>query len=295
MPAPPGELGAVLAATDRASLDAATLLPDIDLRPPTDDRPFFFNVVRLGSFARALPDTSSGTIEGNRMATTALMMSLFASIALAASAIIVPLLRKAKPKGHGGAGLWASLAYFALIGIGFMLCEVGLLQRLSLVLGHPAYSLIVVLASLVASAGIGSFFSDRLPLENPAVRFAYPLVLAAVVASLAFVLPHFAPMVEPLSVRTRIAFATAVTSVVGVALGIAFPLGMRIVREAHADETPWLWGVNGVGGVVASTVAVMIGLTAGLKFLFVVAALCYAALIPLIGIMQRRPSRAQGE
>ena len=286
-PVPGGPLGPVLAATDRAALDAATLLPDIDLRPPTDDRPFFFNVVRLGAFARSLPETTSGTIEGNRMATTTLVLSLFASIALAVAAIVIPLARRAKPKGTSGRGLSASLAYFGLIGVGFMLCEVGLLQRLSLVLGHPSYSLIVVLASLVASAGVGSFFSDRLPLDRAPLSYVYPLVLAAVVASLAFVLPHFAPLVEPLGVRARIGFATAVTSVVGLVLGVAFPVGMRIARAQHDDEAPWLWGVNGVGGVVASSAAVMIGLSAGLRWLFVVAALCYVALLPFVFLMQR--------
>ena len=135
--------------------------------------------------------------------------------------------------------------------------------------------------------GVGSYFSDRLPLDRAPLSFVYPLVLASVVASLAFVLPHFAPIVEPLSVRARIGFATVVTSVVGVALGVAFPVGMRIARASHEDEAPWLWGVNGVGGVVASSAAVMIGLTAGLRWLFVVAALCYVALVPLVMLMRR--------
>ena len=286
-PPPPGPLAAALDAKDRASLDAAMLFPDIDLRPPTDDRPFFFNVVRLGAFARSIPAGNSGTIEGNRMATTALMLSLLVSILLAVAAIVVPLARRARPRGHQDGALGASLAYFGLIGVGFMLCEVGLLQRLSIVLGHPSYSLIVVLASLVAAAGLGSFVSDRLPLDRAPLSWVYPLVLAGVVLSLAFVLPVLAPMVQPLPTRSRIAFATVITSVVGFVLGIAFPVGLRIAKTAHDEETPWLWGVNGVGGVMASSGAVMIGLTLGLRWLFVVAALCYAALVPLVIVMQR--------
>ena len=81
--------------------------------------------------------------------------------------------------------------------------------------------------------------------------------------------------------------ATVITSVVGFVLGIAFPVGLRIAKTAHDEETPWLWGVNGVGGVMASSGAVMIGLTLGLRWLFVVAALCYAALVPLVIVMQR--------
>lgn len=287
MPLPPGKMTEVLGATSIAALHQATLLPTLDFRPATDDRPFFFNVVRLRAFAQIIAPQSGGTIEGNRLATTTLVLSLLVSLVLATVAIGLPLWQKAKPAGHVGPALAAGLVYFAMIGVGFMLCEVGLLQRLSLVLGHPTYSLIVVLASLVAAAGVGSLLSDRLPLDRAPWCYVLPVLLVAALLGVGWGLPALAPSVQRLALSSRILFSVAFTASLGLLLGMAFPTGMRLVRATSEEETPWLWGINGVGGVIASSAAVMIALEFGLRTLFIVSALCYAALLPAVLVLRR--------
>jgi hypothetical protein len=221
------------------------------------------------------------------MATTTLVMSLLTSLLLAAAAIALPLWRKAKPAGRMGPALAAGLVYFSMIGVGFMLCEVGLLQRLSLVLGHPTYSLIVVLASLIAAAGAGSLLSDRLPLASAPWCYVLPVALVVALLGVGWGLPALAPSVQMLSLRSRILFSIAFTAGLGFLLGMAFPTGLRLVRATSEEETPWLWGINGVGGVIASSAAVMIALEFGLRTLFLVAALCYAALLPAVAVLRR--------
>ena len=236
-----------------------------------------------------------GTIEGNRLATRTLLLSLFASVVLSVATIAWPLYSRARPGGRVGTSLYAALAYFGLIGVGFMLAEVGLLMRLSLVLGHPSYSLIVVLSSLVASAGLGSYLSDRLPMDERPLCFVYPVVIAALMLALAAYLPDLAPRVQVLETRARIAIAGGLTSVMGLAMGFAFPTGMRLVQRRQVEETPWLWGINGIGGVLASSVAVVVALEAGLRSLFVVAAACYLALLPLVSVLVRAGRAAADE
>lgn len=287
------KLTEVLRATSRAELDRVTLTDDLDLRPSTDERPFFFNVLRLRSFLSP-SEQQGGTIEGNRLATRTLLLSLLASVVLSVLTIAWPLYTRAKPRGRVGTPLWAGLAYFGLIGVGFMLAEVGLLMRLSIVLGHPSYSLIVVLASLIASAGLGSYLSDRLAVDERPLCFVYPVVIAVILLGLAAYLPEIAPKVQVLETRARIAIAGGITSVMGVALGFAFPTGMRIVQRTQMEETPWLWGINGIGGVLASSVAVIVALEAGLRSLFVVAAVCYLGLLPAIAVLLREERRAEG-
>ena len=75
---------------------------------------------------------------------------------------------------HRRAGdlVWSGTFYFLLIGCGFMLIEIGLLQRLSVFLGHPVYSLSVVLFSMILFTGIGSMISEYLELKKPAALIA---------------------------------------------------------------------------------------------------------------------------
>ncbi len=286
-------LDEMLWAHSRAELDQVALRPLLDFRPPTDDRPFFFNVIRLSALWHPLPAVTRGTIEGNLLATRALGLAFLASLILVIGAIYVPLSRRAKPTGHTGRGLWAALLYFGTIGVGFMLAEIALLQRLSVVLGEPEYSLIVVLSSLVGFAGIGSLVSDRLPLSRAPWCYVYPLLLATAIAAVALVWPHVAAGMEAAPLGTRIGFSVGMTAAVGLPLGLAFPAGLRMAREAHGEETPWLWGINGMGSVLASSAAILIALVFGLTQLMLVSAGCYVLLVVAVAGMQLGAKRVR--
>lgn len=280
----------ILSARDRADVARRTLTRELDVRPSTDDKPFFFNVVRLGAMLSPLSPELLGLIEGNLLATRTLGLALLASLVLVVVAIALPLAKRARPEGQVDRRLIAALGYFALIGVGFMLAEIALLQRLSLVLGHPSYSLMVVLASLVGAMGLGSLVSDRLPLDERPWCYVYPVVLAVALAVLALFWQKLAGGVAAASTPARIGFAVAVCGVLGALLGSAFPAGMRLVRKSHARETPWLWGINGVGSVLSSSVALLLALSFGLTALLCVSAALYLLLVPAVAVLVRSES-----
>ncbi|HEX7669883.1 MAG TPA: hypothetical protein VF395_09880 [Polyangiaceae bacterium] len=312
----------LLSAQTLADVDRATLTDDLDFRPSTDDQPFFFNVVRLRSLFHRLPDVTEGTMIGNLIATRMLGLTLFASLVFVLGSIVWPLYRRRRTaqvrlvqalraardtgqirrrgtkevnfptplqpeKRRVPAVLVAAFFYFCLIGIGFMMIEIALLERLSLVLGHPLYALTVVLAALVASAGLGSLFSDALPFSRAPYCYVFPPLIVCVVVAFALKWPVLAPEIITYATPVRLAWAAAVTAAVGFPLGIAFPAGLSLVKRAYSDETPWLWGLNGAGSVVASSLAIIIALTHGLTVLTLVGAACYALLLPAIYVMVR--------
>ena len=78
----------------------------------------------------------------------------------------------------------ALLAFFAAIGLGFMLVEISMLQRLIIFLGHPIYSLSLILFTLLLAGGIGSRLSvgvadERLHRHGLALLAVLAIVLAA--------------------------------------------------------------------------------------------------------------------
>jgi len=288
------ELTPILDAKSRQQLDAAALTPLLDLRPPTDDRPFFFHLLRMRGMFSGLVDIRGGALEGNRVAALALGLSLASSLFLALVAIAWPLWKRARPKGRSGPTLYAGIAYFALIGIGFMLAEIALLQRLSTVLGHPTYSLVAVLGSMVASAGIGSLLSEKLPLDRAPYAHLFPIALALLIGLVAWVLPQGAAWAQPGSLAVRVGFAVGITSVLGLALGIAFPSGMRMCRGVLDDEAPWLWGINGITSVVSSSLAMAIAISFGMSWLLLLAAVAYLLLtVPAYLLARARASREE--
>jgi hypothetical protein len=78
----------------------------------------------------------------------------------------------------------------------------------------------------------------------------------------------------------RILVAVAVLMPAGFLMGFAFPTGITLVESISREPTPWFWGINGATGVLASVVAVMIGIAFGINVTMMAAAACYVLLIP---------------
>ena len=163
--------------------------------PPTDDDPYFFNLLQLGAIPYFLTNHSWGVVEeelsqgvgdGNLIATVTLVGLIVALAVMTVVTILVPLLLRGR---IGDADeeqppiLWAGAVYFSLIGCGFMLLEIAMIQRLSVFLGHPVYALGVLLFAFILSTGIGSYASEWLPLTRRPWALMYPA--AACIAILA--------------------------------------------------------------------------------------------------------------
>lgn len=248
-----------------------------DYRPPTDSRPFFFNMTYPSTlFSR--PDLSVGTLgvhPGNLFAAYTLMMLVGITLMLVAAVIFGPLvvrgLSDVQRRTFG-----AAVAWFACIGAGFMLLQIGFMQRFSVFLGHPIYALSVILCTMILFTGIGSALSDRLPVERDR-RVAVGLGLAA---GLAIVL--LALVIQPVVAATfhsglpvRVAVTVGIVAPVSLLLGMFFPGGMRLLRGTNEAILPWMWGVNGAFGVLAGCVAVAISMWIGIDATLWIAAGLY--------------------
>jgi len=254
----------------------------LNYEPTTDEKPYFFNMLRLDRLGTALDlaQASEGVVQGNLSATLTLLALILVLMYMTAVTVLVPLLVKERSKGKVAPQvLWSGALYFSLIGAGFMLVEIALIQRLSIFLGHPAYALGILLFTIIASTSLGSLFSERLPLTRRPWVFLYPLVTAAAIVAVRFALtPLIAGWITQPVLHKALA-AIALIFPLGILLGCFFPTGMRLVKAAHAVETPWYWALNGVFGVLCSALAVFISIYLGISINFYIAAGCYAALV----------------
>src|SRR6185436_13196204 len=134
----------------------------LNIAAPTDDTPFFFHMLRLRDVFNTARWHDQGIVRFN-MAAVGLLGVLMVTVALLTTACIaVPLLVATPSKADSARGIKSHLLYFAAIGFGFMLIEISQVQRLTIFLGHPVYSLSVVLFSLLLASGLGSLLTSRL-------------------------------------------------------------------------------------------------------------------------------------
>jgi hypothetical protein len=284
----------ILDADSRGTLHEYTSRLAFDLSPPTDDRPFFFNLLRLDRPLAAIrvEHSDGGVIAGNLLATLTLLTILGVAILLVVLTIILPL-RPAMLES-GRALVTSGTFYFALIGLGFMFVEMSLLQRLSVFLGHPVYSLSVVLFSLILFTGGGSLAANSIRIERgTALLVSWAVLTCACLFLILALLPVLVSHFEAASLFTRSALSVVLIAPAGLLMGFAFPVGIRMVEAIDDRPTPWFWGINGAAGVLASVVAVVVSIAFGIKTSMILGAVCYLGLIPP-GVALLRQRRAQG-
>ncbi len=251
--------------------------------PPTDENPYFFNMLKI----KSIPDikklmASGGIVHGNLYATFTLIILILCLSVLTIITIVVPLLfgsHKEKMNSELKKVFTAGAIYFSLIGIGFMLLEMSLIQRLSVYLGHPVYALGILLFTIILSTGIGSLVSEKLPISKKPFIYIYPLAALLVIMLLNFILPSIISITITSGMIIKIFIAIAVIFPIGIILGIYFPAGMKLVKDRAGLETPWFWALNGIFGVLSSAIAVFISIFAGISVNFYISALCYGLLI----------------
>jgi predicted membrane-bound spermidine synthase len=169
------------------------------------------------------------------------------------------------------------VAYFGALGMGFIICEVALMQRLILLLGHPIYTLVVILFVLLLASALGSFFARRFEADRirAALGRVIPLVVLLIVLG-AFALPSLIRLAVPLELPWRIAIAAALTLPFGFLMGMPFPLGLRrAANDPQGAPVSVLWGVNGVASVIGSIGGMLLAMAAGFTVVFLAGAACY--------------------
>ncbi len=257
-------------------LEKAVAHPDFDFSPPTDLRPFFFNMLKPTSFYRKIP--VGGVLEGNLTATSTLVLLFLVSVALVTFIIFWPLIQSGMPAMNKSA-FAAAMSYFSIIGFGFMLIQISLLQRFSVYLGHPTYALAIILFAMILFTGIGSFISDRISIEKPRWALTLPLIIGLTVFLATLLITPSTQATVQYGLLIRSLIVVAFMAPLSLLLGFCFPLGMRVLSRISDSAKPWMWGVNGASSVLASIVAVGISMWLGIHINLMIAGILYLCLM----------------
>jgi hypothetical protein len=288
----------MLTAQNLQDLNARAALHFLDVSPPTDSRPFFFNQLRFthpSDIYFALREWREGkTLDsgsgwnGNLIAVGTLFLVILLSAIVVIVVVVLPT-RSAVRQVDRRLALIGS-GYFLLIGFGFMFVEIGLIQRISVFLGHPVYALSIGLFSIILSTGLGSLLSERL---TP-VRQGHFILWLCLLTAYLLLLPQWLPglLHSSLSAATlpwRVLTSAAVIFPAGLLMGFGFPTGMRLVTRLDARLTPWLWGVNGASGVLAAGIAVACSIGFSIDVTIRAGGVCYALLLLFALLLLRMP------
>ncbi len=242
-----------------------------DLRPATDDKPFFFHFLRrdrLGEVYELAEGKWQIVLEGGYLVVILFMLAFLFSLIL----ILLPLAFSRKAQAPPMPGRGRALLYFLAVGFGFMLLEISLLQQGIGFLDRPAVAVAVVLFSLLLSAGIGSRLSERI--KRITVLLPAIMGIAILAVSSIWLLPPLLDtfIAAPFTVRSAV-LASALLPL-GLLLGMPFPTGVRLLAGPRG-VVPWAWAVNGCASVLGGILAVLLAVEIGFSGVRYVSGGCY--------------------
>ena len=280
LPGPPGEEGDYLHHAVRALVSRDPGETDrffdswpFEVRPATDDRPFFGNFGKL----EALPEFKR--VYGAGWLLKSELSFLFVLTAAAIAAIaggalsLVPFAVRSDIRR--ASGRLTAAVYFFAIGLAYLLLEIAFLSGLQRLLGDPVIGGAATVGCFLFCSGLGSLAADRIA-SLPGVSLARLALVPAVMA-----IPMFTGLILltlyggawPLALRLVAAFV--LIAPLAFAMGLPFPLGLQRFAKRSAALVPWAWGVNGCASVLASPLAMIIAMQWGFVLTVTTAAACY--------------------
>lgn len=273
-----GDIGETLA---KIAAGEAVSTP-FNIYPPTDEHPYFEHFLTWKA-AKLLRDRYGPAglllLEWGYVMVWLTFATLFVGGGLL---VLLPLwVRYRKRSFAMSGGAFSLLGYFAGIGAGFMLVEMLLIQKLTMVLGDPVYAVGAVLAALLVFAGLGSISSGRWTLHPSKLAILGGAALVLMVFLFWQMFPWFYEMVAPLSLFPgRLLSVIAAMAPMAWLMGWFFPNGMRaILLHAEEEGIPLAWAINGFFSVISGCAGVIIALNSSLTAVAVTGLVCYAGAV----------------
>ncbi len=250
-----------------------------DIRPVTDERPFFHYYLKFSNVRaiyHAMGQKWQYFVEEGYLLPILLIQVLVASLAL----ILLPLVtRKRADDGTSGLTKLRSFSYFALLGLAYLFVEIAFIQKMILCLENPSSTASVVIASLLTGSGLGSILSSRIQvLKSPRVI----LILAGMTGIYSFLLPEVIAALSPYPQGAKVIISVLLVVPAGILMGIPFPLGIKTLGSAAPHLIPWAWAVNGCFSVLAPVLATLIALSWGFQIVLLCGMALYFAAYCLI-------------
>ncbi|MGE5839341.1 MAG: SAM-dependent methyltransferase [Deltaproteobacteria bacterium] len=260
-----------------------------DVSPTTDDRPYFSHFFRwdkawslLQQLRREfLPFVETGYV----LVLATLVQAVIAGVVL----ILLPLLGLGRVAARREGSLRAravpgTLLYFGSIGLAFMLLEMALLPKYTLLLAHPIYSTAVVLGTVLVFAGVGSLSVRRLGTKSLWVAVAG---VCAWVLTQALAEQRLFAWALGLPFGARLILTVIFVGALSFFLGWPFPVALRETSERLPSLVPWAWGINGCASVIGAVLGKMISMSLGLQVTMGIAALLYVVAAGVFQFMLR--------
>jgi len=302
---PGGDDQGVLPSTVMGRLAWHTLVnggwPDIarryvfNTRKLTNDAPYFAAYVKTKDLPKVLFDPDRLEPLQDEWGYLLIWATLGVACAAATLLLAIPVIwgwRSIFAKTPGKA---LSVVYFACLGAGYIMVEVGLIAHFVMALGNPTVSASILITGMLVFSGLGALISERiLPIKRVFMPILF-LAIGAILIGYAFRLNDALDAIGSLPYVERLALCFVFIAPPAFLMGFPMPTAMTTLGRLGKEHLfIWAWGVNGCFSVIGAAAAPVLATNFGLGSVIEIAGCAYLLALPaFFGVIsEAAPRRA---
>ncbi|MBV1703525.1 MAG: hypothetical protein KGI57_04000 [Hyphomicrobiales bacterium] len=249
-----------------------------DIRPLTNDRPYFAAYVKVPDLPHTLDRLELLQDEWGYLLVWA---TLGVAAALAAALMAFPVIWGWRAIFSRTPGKALTLVYFASLGAGYIMVEVGLIAKFVMALGNATVSASVLITGMLVFSGLGALASETILPRARAVMPAIFLAIGAILIGYALFLDRALEPMGALPYAERLALCFAVVAPPAFLMGFPMPTAMTSLgRLGKSHMFIWAWGVNGCFSVIGAAAVPVVSTTFGLAATILFAGFAYLLALP---------------
>ena len=247
-------------------------------RPLANDAPYFAAYVKTADLPRVLDRLELLQDEWGYLLIWA---TLGVACLTATTLLAIPLIWGWRSIFSGSRGKALTVLYFACLGAGYIMVEVGLIAHFVMALGNPTISASVLITGMLVFSGLGALVSERV---LPRARVVMPAIFVAIGALLlisALFLDRALDAIGDLPYAARLISCFLFVAPPAFLMGFPMPTAMTSLGRLGKEHMfIWAWGVNGCFSVIGAAAAPVIATNFGLGAVIEVAAVAYVLALP---------------
>ncbi len=234
------------------------------------DRPYFWHAMQWSTIPRLFEIL--GAQAASYLDWTLVMSAVTLVVATLAAALLILAPLGRMPPASAAFTRTEVIGYFGLLGFGFMLVELALLQRTIAFVELPVLAAAVIFAVFMIGAGIGSAMPTRRCGADALPPIFGALAIGGGIALLALWWPGQPLLALPLF--ARITLLAALLLPMTWAMGRPFPWALQHLVGTRSWQ-PWSWAINGFASVLAASTATLLSVQAGQPVTLLAGIGCY--------------------
>ena len=265
----------------------------VNLAPATDDNPYFEHMTKFSDIgysnikeAFSQKDRAIISLVQKPVAESTLIAILLQAVLISLILIFLPIyvkFRKSEALKSIKKGKY--ILYFSALGLGYIMIEICLIQKFTLFLGEPVYTLLTVISTMLIFSGIGSMFSEKVIKLFKKNVFPVYIIISVLVVLIGLLSPSIFDVFVRASIALRVIISAIIIAIPSFFMGIPFPYGIKHIQgdtEISRYLTAFSWGVNGFFSVLGSILVVMLSMSYGFRVVFIIAALIYLGAMMIV-------------